>query len=52
MQDLNEFDDFESSKKTVNFGDGIEFLMNDRKKSSSPSNINIDLGELDRLEEE
>lgn len=52
MQDLNDFDDFESSKKTVNFGDGIEFLMNDRKKSSSPSNINIDLGELDRLEEE
>ena len=55
MQDLNGFDDFESSrepKKTVNFGDGIEYLMNDRKKSSSPSNINIDLGELDRLEEE
>lgn len=41
MQDLNDFDDFESSKKTVNFGDGIEFLMNDRKKSSSPSRTNL-----------
>ena len=41
MQDLNDFDDFELSKKTVNFCDGIEFLMNDRKKSSSPSRTNL-----------
>lgn len=32
-----------------NFGSGIEFLMNDKKKSSSAS-TNIDLGELDTLE--
>ena len=32
-------------------GPGIELLMNDKKKSSS-SNINIDLGDLDRLESE
>jgi Family of unknown function (DUF5767) len=52
MQELNEFDTFETSNtdKTVNFGGGVEYLMNDRKKSSS--NINIDLGELDRLENE
>jgi hypothetical protein len=53
MQELNGFDDFEtsnSSDKTVNFGNGLEYLMNDRKKTSS--NINIDLGELDRLEDE
>ena len=53
MQELNGFDDFETSNvgdKTVNFGSGLEYLMNDRKKPSS--NINIDLGELDRLEDE
>ena len=36
--------------KSVNFGPGIELLMNDRKKSSN--NINIDLGDLDNLEDE
>lgn len=33
----------------VNFGGGLEFLMNDKKKSSSSK---IDLGELDNLEAE
>jgi len=37
-------------KPTVNFGGGIEFLMNDKKKSSSTMNLN--LGELDTLENE
>ena len=55
MQDLNNFefdtqDDSKSVNRTVNFGGGVEYLMNDRKKAHS--NINIDLGELDRLEEE
>jgi hypothetical protein len=36
---------------SVNFGPGIELLMNDKKKSSS-SSMNIDLGELDKLENE
>ena len=40
-----------NSKPSVNFGTGIELLMNDRKKSSS-SSINIDLGELNKLEDE
>jgi hypothetical protein len=35
---------------SVNFGGGLEFLMNDKQKSSN--SINIDLGELDRLESE
>ena len=35
----------------VNFGPGIELLMNDKKKSGSFS-TNVDLGELDRLESE
>uniref|UniRef100_A0A6C0HK25 Uncharacterized protein n=1 Tax=viral metagenome TaxID=1070528 RepID=A0A6C0HK25_9ZZZZ len=33
----------------VNFGGGLEFLMNDKKKSSSSK---VDLGELDNLEAE
>ena len=39
-----------SYKPTVNFGGGIELLMNDKKKSSSAMNLN--LGELDSLESE
>ena len=40
-----------SSKPSVNFGPGIELLMNDKKRSSSNA-VNIDLGELDKLENE
>jgi Family of unknown function (DUF5767) len=38
-------------KPSVNFGPGIELLMNDKKKSSS-SAMSIDLGDLDTLENE
>jgi hypothetical protein len=38
-----------SSGKTTNFGGGLEFLMNEKKKSA---NTKIDLGELDNLESE
>ena len=40
--------------ENVNFGPGIELLMNDRQKKASFSNnvIDIDLGELDNLETE
>ena len=41
-----------SEPSNVNFGGGIELLMNDKKRSNSGSNINIDLGELDKLESE
>ena len=46
-------DDFSGPPTTpsVSFGTGIELLMNDKKKSSS-SSVNIDLGELDRIEDE
>lgn len=37
---------------SVNFGSGIELLMNDKKRSNSGGNINIDLGDLDKLESE
>jgi len=39
------------STPSVNFGSGIELLMNDKKRSGSNS-VNIDLGELDNLEKE
>lgn len=42
---------FNDSKPSMNFGPGIELLMNDKKKSTS-NNINIDLGDLDNLENE
>jgi hypothetical protein len=42
----------ESTTPSVNFGGGIELLMNDKKKSSSSGSINLDLGELDNLESE
>jgi hypothetical protein len=41
---------FNDSKPSVNFGSGIELLMNDKKRSSSTMNLN--LGELDSLENE
>jgi hypothetical protein len=56
---LNLNDDFGGSSSSsgvgggssVNFGTGIELLMNDKKRNAS-NNINIDLGDLDRLENE
>ena len=37
---------------SVNFGSGIELLMNDKKRSTSGDNANLDLGDLDTLEKE
>ena len=45
-----DIDQNSSSGGGMNFGPGIELLMNDKKKSSG--NINIDLGNLDSLENE
>jgi len=44
-------DDSIMPSNSVNFGGGIELLMNDKKKASSSSS-SIDLGELDKLENE
>ena len=41
----------ENSKSTSSLGEGMELLMND-KKSSDTSKTKIDLGELDKLEDE
>jgi hypothetical protein len=42
---------FGEKKPSVNFGGGIELLINDKKRSSSNS-VQLDLGELDTLENE
>ena len=44
-------DDDRNRKSSVNFGPGIELLMNDKKKSSS-NNVSYELGDLDTLENE
>lgn len=41
----------DDSVKTPSFGTGIELLMNDKKRNAS-HNVNIDLGDLDKLENE
>jgi len=41
--------DLNNGTKSVGFGSGIELLMNDKKRVSS-SNVNLELGELDNLE--
>jgi hypothetical protein len=48
---LSFLDSESTSAPSVNFGTGIELLMNDKKKNSSFS-TNVDLGELNRLESE
>ena len=41
----------DNASSSVNFGPGVELLMNNSKRNSS-NNVNIDLGELDNLEKE
>lgn len=40
------------SAPKVNFGSGIELLMNDKKRNASGDNVKVELGELDDLESE
>jgi hypothetical protein len=41
----------QQTSNSVNFGPGIELLMNDKKRSAS-NDMNVDLGNLDDLEQE
>jgi hypothetical protein len=54
LDDLGEntFGSGSGSNNGVNFGGGIELLMNDKKRTSSNSSTKIDLQELDNLENE
>jgi len=49
---LDDLDFNKPSTPSVNFGGGIELLMNEKKRTSSNSNMKIDLDELDNLENE
>ena len=49
---LDELDFNKPSTPSVNFGGGIELLMNEKKRSSSNASMKIDLDELDNLENE
>lgn len=48
---LNLGDDYGSSRGSSSLNPGIEFLMNDRKRTNSNS-VNIDLGDIDNLDSE
>lgn len=48
--DLDNLDEISDIPSTSNFGSGIELLMNDKKVSSS--NVDLNLGELDNMENE
>ena len=52
FDDLGEIGSGSGSNNGVNFGGGIELLMNDKKRTSSNSSTKIDLQELDNLENE
>jgi hypothetical protein len=56
ITNLNDSPVINLSKPSVNFGGGLELLMNDKRKtsekSSSSSSDNIDLGDIDELENE
>lgn len=51
VTDLEPIDINLDTTSNTNFGGGIELLMNDKNKSSSKT-TNIDLGDLDKLEED
>jgi len=49
--DLNIDDDI-NDKPSVNFGSGIELLMNDKTKNEKKNNTNIEIEDIDKLENE
>ena len=51
---LNEIDteDFIESKPSVNFGSGIELLMNDKSRDTKKSSSNIEIEDITKLEDE
>jgi hypothetical protein len=51
ITDLEPIDIKLDTSSSTNFGGGIELLMNDKNKSSTKT-TNIDLGDLDKLEED
>ncbi len=50
--DDNDDDDFMSSKPSVNFGSGIELLMNDKNKETKKTSSNVNIDDITKLEDE
>ena len=48
----DEEDNMISSKPSINFGGGIELLMNDKRKNEKKSSTNIDIEDITKLEDE
>ena len=52
LDNLDSFSNGNMATPSVNFGSGIELLMNDKKRPASGDNMHFDLGDLDALEQE
>ena len=49
---LSDDDDIIDTKPSMNFGSGIELLMNDKNKNEKKSSTNIDIEDITKLEDE
>lgn len=49
---LSDDEDIITSKPSINFGSGIELLMNDKTKNEKKSSTNIDIEDITKLEDE
>ena len=50
--DNDDDDDFVSSKPSINFGSGIELLMNDKNKEPKKTSSNVNIEDITKLEDE
>ena len=51
-ENLSDDEDILSTKPSINFGSGIELLMNDKTKNEKKSSTSIDIEDITRLEDE
>ena len=52
LSDEINMDDIISNKPSVNFGAGIELLMNDKNRNEKKASSNIDIDDITNLEDE
>ena len=52
MNNVSDDEDMISTKPSINFGSGIELLMNDKTKNEKKSSTNIDIEDITKLEDE
>ena len=51
-EDINNFEQVMPSRPSVNFGTGIELLMNDKSRDSKKTSSNIEIDDIAKLEDE